>query len=307
MNRKTGLRKILNIRIFLFAALIGVLLTPEAFARQLLLEESRPNVQGVTVKRWTYDSAGLKVKGELYLPPGKEKLPLIVFNHDGISGISKEHRLSSVRLAKQGFVVFSPSYRGEDGSQGVIEIAKGEVDDVLNVLPLLKKHARVNPERIGMMGASHGALISVLAASRNKEVKAVVAAYGVMDIYKWHAYLKRVGKLGNDAITLRTYGPGPAERPQSFAIRNALSVVPQIDCPVLLLQGSLDDIVPEEQADFMEQAMKKAGKRVEKKVYPDALHGFLVYAPYISDATKEEKRQTEEAWKTLIAFFKKEL
>lgn len=289
--------------IFSFLLLLGLL--PATAAP--LEDTSLGTQQGISLRRWTYLSDGLKVKGELYLPPGNTKLPLIIFNHDGISGISKEHRLSSVRLAKAGFVVFSPSFRGEDGSQGVIEIAKGEVRDVLNVVPLLKAHPRVDSQQIALVGASHGALISVLAASRNPEFKAVVSAYGVMDIYRWYSYLKSHGKLGNDAITRRTYGQGPEKRPESFAIRNALSVVPKLQCPLLLLQGSLDDIVPEEQAYVMEKEMKKHGKSVQLEIYPDALHGFLVYAPYISDASAAEKRQTEQAWKTMLEFLKKEL
>jgi dipeptidyl aminopeptidase/acylaminoacyl peptidase len=285
---------------------ISIMLVPSQ-AQELVRETNLQTQQGVQIKKWTYTSDGLLVNGELYLPSGTQKLPLVVFNHDGINGISKEHRLSSIRIAKAGYVVFSPSYRGEDGSQGVVEIAKGEVRDVLNAVTLLQKHERVDPARISLVGASHGALISVLAASKNKDIKAVVAAYGVMDIYKWYAYLKKSGKLGNDKITLRTYGPGPAARPQSFAIRNAVAAVSRLDCPVLLLQGSLDDIVPEEQARFMEKAMKKAGKQVETRIYPDALHGFLVYAPYIKDATVKEKQQTEEAWKTLFRFLNKEV
>lgn len=271
------------------------------------LKDSQVGVNdGVTIREWTYLSDGLQVKGELYLPAGKKKLPLVVFNHDGISGISREHRLSSVRLAKAGYVVFSPSYRGEDGSDGMVEIAKGEVRDVLNALPLLKAHPRVNG-KIALAGASHGALISVLAASRNREIKAVVSAYGVMDIYRWYAYLKDSGKLGKDEVTLRTYGQGPEKRPESFAVRNALDVVPKLQCPLLLLQGSLDDIVPEEQAHLMEAAMKKRGKRVRLEIYPDALHGFLVYAPYINDASAAEKKQAESAWATMLAFLKAEL
>lgn len=294
-----------NISVLLF---LGFLLsTLTAQAEKPVREIDKGTQQGVAIKKWTYSSDGLLVNGELYLPEGNQKLPLILFNHDGISGISKEHRLSSLRLAKAGFVVFSPSYRGEDGSQGVVEIAKGEVNDVLNAMKLLKTHPRVDPQRIGLVGASHGALISMLAASRSKDIKAVVSAYGVMDIYRWYDYLKNSGKLGKDVITRRTYGPGPHARPQSFAIRNAVSVAPLIDCPVLLLQGTLDDIVPEEQAHLMEKALKKAGKSVQIRIYPDALHGFLVYAPYIQDVTPREKQQTEEAWKTLIEFLKKEV
>jgi len=283
-----------------------LLLTNSVWAAPLK-DEKVSVTQGVTIRRWTYLSDGLRVEGELYLPAGEKKLPLVIFNHDGITGISREHRLSSVRLANAGFVVFSPSYRGEDGSDGVVEIAKGEVLDVLNAVPLLKAHPRVNGQKMALVGASHGALISVLAASRNKEFKAVVSAYGVMDIYRWYSYLKSNDKLGKDAVTLRTYGQGPEKRPESFAVRNALDVIPKLQCPVLLLQGSLDDIVPEEQARLMESAMKKKGKRVRMEIYPDALHGFLVYAPYLDDASAAEKKQTESAWTTMIAFLRKEL
>lgn len=292
---------------FLIGTLLSLVLalpgTAQEFVRESILE-SRPDVQ---VKRWTYTSDGLLVHGELYLPTGSDKLPLVLFNHDGISGISKEHRWSSIRLARQGYVVFSPSYRGEDGSQGVIEIAKGEVNDVLNAMEILKGHPRVDPTRIAMVGASHGALISVLAAARAPEVRAVVSAYGVMDIYRWYAYLKRTKQLGNDPITVRTYGPGPEARPVSFAIRNAVGVAPQLEASLLILQGELDTIVPPEQAHFMVEAMKKAGKSTESEIYPDALHGFLVYAPYLSDVTPQEKAQTESAWQTMFEFLKREL
>ncbi len=292
---------------FVAGILLAWLVTwPTAWAAPTPLEDRQVDSQkGVTIREWTYLSDGLRVHGELYLPAGKSKLPLVIFNHDGINGISKEHRYSSVRLALAGFVVFSPSYRGEDGSQGMIEIAKGEVNDVLNVLPLLKAHPRVDENRVSLVGASHGALISILAAARNPEFKSVVAAYGVMDIYRWYAYLKRTGRLGKDPVTVRTYGPGPEKRPRSFEIRNGLSVAAKIQCPVLLLQGAQDKIVPEEQAHFMETALKKLDKPVQKEIYPDALHGFLVYAPYLDDASKAEKAQTEAAWKTMINFLKK--
>lgn len=300
-------RAFLKISSSILGLMLFMMLASTTSAQELVAQKSVGTKQGVAIEKWTYTSDGLLVKGELYLPPGQSKLPLIVFNHDGIHGISKEHRLSSIRLAKAGFVVFSPSYRGEDGSQGLVEIAKGEVNDVLHATALLKEHKRVDSDKIAMVGASHGALISILAASRNEDIKAVVAAYGVMDIYKWYAYLKRVGKLGKDKITVRTYGPGPTKRPRSFAIRNALSVVSQLNCPVLILQGSKDDIVPEEQAHIMTRAMKKARKDVETKIYPDALHGFLVYAPYIDDATAAERQQTEMAWKTMLRFLRRKL
>ena len=289
--------------LFLFLLLLGVA------GAELLKDESLSVDGGVKVRQWTYRSHHYGVKGLLFVPPTPAgvKRPVVIFSHDGINGISKEHRLSSLRLAKAGYVVFAPSYRGEDGSEGMVEVAKGEVDDVLRAIDLLAEVPEADCQRLALAGASHGALISILAASRNPKVKAVVVAYGVMDIYRWWDYLNRSGKRGNDEVTRRTYGDGPESRPQSFAIRNALGVVPQVDCPVLVLQGKKDDIVPYEQAVFLQQAMQKAGKTCQVELYPDCLHGFLVYAPYLSDVTHAERQQTEQSWRTLLEFLRKNL
>lgn len=284
-----------------------LLLSGKTLAGNLVAEQALGVKQGVEIRQWTYLSDGLRVRGELYLPPDAGKRPLVVFCHDGISGISKEHRLSSIRLARAGYVVFSPSYRGEDGSEGMIEIAKGEVNDVLAVLPLLTALEQVDDQRVALVGTSHGALICTLAAARTDQVKALVLAYGVMDIYRWWYYLRDAGRLGSDPITDRTYGRGPDARPESFAIRNGLSVADRISCPVLILQGRKDEIVPAEQAYLMSRKLTELGKPVQVEVYPDCLHGFLVYAPYIHDADAAEKSQTQKAWTTMLRFFDKTL
>ena len=260
--------------------------------------------QGVEVREWTYLSDGLRVKGRLYVPQVQgARLPVVVFNHDGISGISREHHLSSLRLARGGYVVFSPSYRGEDGSEGQVEIAKGEVRDVLNVLPLLPSIPQAEAGRVVLAGASHGALISLLAASRAPTVDGVIFAYGVADIYRWWAYLKEKGKLGGDPITRRTYGDGPDGNPESFRLRNGLGRVRNLKAPVLILQGLLDETTPPEQARLLKAALDRARVPNRLRLYPDALHGFLVYAPYLSeDVTPQEKSQAEQAWGEVFRF-----
>ena len=263
-----------------------------------------PSKQSINIQEWTYPSGKLKVKGKLYVAK-KSATPkaLIIFNHDGISGISKYHELSSLRLASQGFAVISPSYRGEDGSEGQIEIAKGEVDDVINVLPLLR--SVVKTDSVYLMGASHGALISLLAASRLApgEIKGVIFAYGVADIYSWWDYLKKAGKLGKDPITRRTYGDGPQARPKSFSIRHGLTAAEKLQVPILILQGGQDNITPPQQGRILAQTLKERGASYQYKEYPNCLHGFLVYAPYLKNGvTQAERRETECAWQDIFTF-----
>ena len=268
---------------------------------------ARSAQQGVNIEQWVYLSGTLKVKGRFYYPSNgaSQPLPLVIFNHDGIDGISKYHELSSLRLAKRGYAVFSPSYRGEDGSQGVVEIAKGEVNDVLSAFRLLQKHPKVDNKHIYLMGASHGALISLLAASRlePQEIKGLIFAYGVADIYAWWDYLKETNQLGHDPITRRTYGDGPEVRPQSFAIRHGLTAAKKLQIPVLILQGGLDTTTPPQQARNLANTLQQMGVENELKIYPNCLHGFLVYAPYLKKGvTKAERQETEEAWDEVFNF-----
>jgi dipeptidyl aminopeptidase/acylaminoacyl peptidase len=268
-----------------------------------VVEEPAGYIGGARVSVLTYPSDGLRVKGLLFLPSTSGKLPLILFNHDGVSGISSEHMRASARLAQAGYAVFAPSYRGEDGSEGNIEVAAGEVRDVLNAIPPLSQVSSIDGRKVAMVGVSHGALISVLAAAQEHEIDAVAIADGVMDIYGWWCYLRKTGRLGHDDLTLRTYGNGPEHSPLRFSSRHALARAPDLKAPILILKGGRDDIVPLEQAITFKSELDRSGVRAILKIYPHCRHGSLVYVPYTADgASPAERAETERAWRDLLNF-----
>jgi len=295
---------------WLFALCLALVLLHPATAAGIrgVTEEPAGHIGGVPVSVWTYPSDDLRVKGLLFLPRAKGKLPLVLFNHDGVSGISKQHMRTCARLAQAGYAVFAPSYRGEDGSEGAIEVGAGEVRDVLNVLPLLAQIPNIDGRRVALVGLSHGALISVLAAGQQPEVDAVVAVDGVMDIYGWWRYLREAGKLGHDDLTRRIFGTGPEHVPHAFSSRHALAQIPRLTAPVLILKGGQDDIVPVEQAFTFKTAADRSGVIVTLKIYPHCRHGFLVYVPYIKGSVMPaERAETKLAWQDLLVFLKKHL
>lgn len=264
--------------------------------------------QKILIYNLEYTSQDLKIKGMLFIPSGlKDKIPAIVYNHDGVSGISKETINFCLTLAKENYAVIAPSYRGEDGSEGKIEVAKGEVNDVISIIKVIEKLSFVDSEKIGMIGTSHGALISVLACEKINNIKAVIEAYGVMDINSWWYYLKKNNSLGDDQLTRDTYGNGPEDKAESFKIRNALININKINCPVLIIQGEEDNIVPLSQAKIFEDALKKYNKTYQVQTYPQTGHGFLIYAEGRSDFSVKEKEAQKDAIKTIIIFFNKYL
>lgn len=126
---------------------------------------------------------GLEITGLLMLPhdyqTGK-KYPCIVQIHGGpesayVEGWTTNYVTWSELLAAQGYVVFSPNYRGSTG-RGVAyakadhkDLGGKEFEDVLDGLDFLAQQGIVDLERVGMGGFSYGGYFSALAATRYTE------------------------------------------------------------------------------------------------------------------------------------------
>ncbi len=299
-----------NMKVFLlFGVTVFYIIICSCSSGKKFVVDSSESRKNVKVEYVTYKSEGLNVKGVYVEPrniaPGEH--PAVIFNHGGVSGVSKGTVKRCSDLAKEGYIVFAPSYRGEDGGEGEIEIAAGEVDDVLNAFYILRKNKKVNPEKIAMLGTSHGALISILAAVREPDIAAVIEAYGVMDIVNWYYYLVEAGFDVSDPISVKTYGKGPKDKPEAFKKRSAVDRAHLIKQPVLITQGELDKVVPKSQALALKKAFDKAGKKnYILNIYPYGKHGFVFWdQPELH--TPEEMKSADSAWQDIIDFLRKNL
>jgi dipeptidyl aminopeptidase/acylaminoacyl peptidase len=295
--------------VLLLALLLGA---PAPVARAPYLGDFRvldtETVEGVEQIQVAYTSGGLEVRGFVFLPAGDGPHPLVVFNHGGVSGVSADMKWRSRRLVAEGYAVITPAYRGEGGSEGEIEVARGEVDDVLAAARLMAELDRVDGERIALVGSSHGALIGVLAAGRQPAgLRCVASACGVMDVEAWWWWLIANGHDVTDSLTVAVYGRGPDDRPEAFAERRGTAAAADIGVPVLLQYGLADRIVPPEQGTMLVEAMNAARRGpVTYRTYPNLGHAFwfwndLRYHP------QEEIDEAEGSWRDLLAFLEEHL
>lgn len=111
----------------------------------------------------TYQSGGLSLKAYLQMPETMEKSkhPAVVFFHGGCA-LGRMHFTRTTRFLDAGFVVLSPTFRGENGNPGYYELFLGEVSDARAAINWLEKQRYVDSKQIHTFGTSMGGEISAL-------------------------------------------------------------------------------------------------------------------------------------------------
>ena len=210
------------------------------------MRTSMPEVDSVLadvkVYRITYLSDGLKVKGFLAEPTKPGRYPSIIYNRGGNREFGKinvgQLLFHVVNMARWGYVVVASQYRGNDGGEGQEEFGGSDVDDVLNLLPLLEQVPSADTSRIGMFGGSRGGLMTYLALTRTDRIKAAVVLAGMTDAVRSIAERPEMGTKVYAEVM-----PGYEANPDSvLATRSPVQWAERL-CPitpVLLLHGTAD-------------------------------------------------------------------
>ncbi len=147
-----------------------------------VLGEVFKDIDGGVIRHITYNSDGFRQTGILALPHGTGPFPLAVFNHSGFSGISGFDIEEAERFVKRGYAAALATYRGEQDNERLFPKAEGDMDvlgdevhDILNLMECAAGLAVVDPDRIVMMGVSHGGGLTLSALLRTGRVKAAAS------------------------------------------------------------------------------------------------------------------------------------
>lgn len=228
----------------------------------------------------TYMSDGLRITGLASKPAGAGPFPAVFVNHGGFDPARTVGPLLDL-FAKLGYAAVASDYRGVGDSEGQHEVARGEVNDVLNAMDWARAMRFVDPQRVVMWGHSHGGCIALLAAARRPEIKAVVTIGAPVELADCHRHWVRTVELVPALKPLvglsLPIGGTPEQVPQEWKIRSPLYVADRIKCPVLLVQGGRDDAVPPDQARRMAAALQAAGNRHARVLF-DADAGHVLDA-----------------------------
>ena len=208
-----------------------------------------------------------------------KKQPFLVFAHQGIhSDFGRDYEEPVVReLVVQGYSIIAPDYRGSTGYGGgfynEIDYGGREVDDVFAARAwMLENYDFLDPKRAGMIGWSHGGMITLLNVLLHPDAYAVAyAGVPVTDI---------VLRLGYHDPSYASIFSAPSHigKPvygdiQEYRKRSPINYADKLATPLLIHANTNDEDVNVIEAREFIDALKAAGKKFEYKIYEDAPGG----------------------------------
>ena len=278
-----------TIPMILRSALIALLATPAALAQEA---PSLPYEQKMDVVYGEVHGTGLLM--DVFTPKGKTNGLAII---DVVSGAwysdrgkLREHTLAQVYsiLCSRGYTVFAI----RPGSR--TRYTAPEMDTHLKMgIRYVKQHAteyKIDPDRLGLTGASAGGHLATLAAVTPEEgnpnskspplrydtcVRAAAVFFPPTDFLDWNGKLGDIQTLGGLLFLSGAKGHSEEEIKERAGQISPARLVKPPTIPFLFFHGDADPVVPLQQSQKMVEAIKAAGGSAELIVKKGGGHPWM--------------------------------
>ncbi len=223
---------------------------------------------------------GVELPGDLYVPEGAGPFPVLVALHGGAwkGGSRTAFRHWGHHFAARGYALFAASYRLAGKQQPGFPHA---VRDVLAAVQFVRARSadfRLDPQRVGLLGASAGAHLAALAAlaggtplfaghypqdahaAVDASVKVLVGVYGIYDLVDQWQRFQAILPRENSVEMFVGAAPMDDRRIYFDASPISYATVANNRISVFLSWGTADDFVdPARQSEAFVLALQQAG------------------------------------------------
>ena len=230
---------------------------------------------------------GVRIAGTIYFPTGEGRHPGVVWVH----GAGEAERLGwggqlVPGLVQAGVAVLSYDKRGigqsegkcGPGDQGRFNLLTADVEGAVRAL---RAQDRIDPDKVGLVGASQAGWIAPRAANRIHAAFVALASAPTVPERTANLYERlssgEKGELSREEISRRLSEAGPSGY-------DPLPELQRMTMPGLWLFGSADDKTPVEESVAILDKMKSSGHDVTVRVFPGAGHGLLDVPPTAPEA-----------------------
>ncbi|HET7220236.1 MAG TPA: alpha/beta fold hydrolase [Vicinamibacterales bacterium] len=238
----------------------------------------------------------------------------MVWVHGGVHGNWGINMFPFVKEAvDRGYVIICPEYRGSTGygeaHHVAIDYGGYEIDDTLSAVEYLKTLTYVDPDRVGIMGWSHGGYITLLSVFREKHpFKAAAAMVPVTNLvfrlsYKGPSYQRQF------STQTRIQGL-PFEKRDLYIERSPLYHVDKLRVPLLVHVATNDtDVNFVEDQQIVDALRSRKPDLAETKIYVDPVPGpasgghTFNRRVNIKTLEREDSPDQRDSWNRTWTFF----
>lgn len=250
----------------------------------------------------------LIISAYTYIPRNldrKRKHPMLIYVHGGVHGNNSTSAVPLVReMVEQGYVVIAPEYRGSNGyGKGFweqIDYGGRENDDIEAARQwALDSFDFVDPKRVGILGWSHGGMISLMSIFERPEAYSVAyAGVPVSDL---------VARMGYKSDSYRRMfsadyhiGKSAEQNVEEYLRRSPVTHAHKLATPLLIHSTTNDEDVNVLEVRRLIAALQAAGKPFEYKIYENAPGGHA----FNRLDTKLARESRREIWAFLAKILK---
>jgi len=238
---------------------------------------------------YSYSAVGKHLKGILYYPvnfnPSKI-YPMVVNIYELQRQISNEYlspnNLMPVgihirTLLEKGYFVYLPdiAYGPKGTGMSALDCINSALDTVLN-------NSNINPNKIGLIGHSHGGYETNFIATHSKRFATYVSGAGNSDIIgSYYSYNTQFGKPFYFQFETGQYDMGSSisENKELYLKNNPILNVEKVDAPILLWAGKKDENIQWGQVMEFYMGLRRYKKDVIALFYPKGGHD-LIFEPF---------------------------
>ena len=216
-------------------------------------------LNNVIIEDITYESDGNKVKGYLAYPKNQGNYPAIIYNRGGNLDFGSLNIFKATfilaKAASWGYVVVGSQYgKNMGGEGGTDEFGGSEVNDILNLIPLLENMEQADTSKLGIYGWSRGGMMTYLTLTKSNRFKAAVVGGGLSDLFLMKKTRPVMEEVYEDLIP--NY---KQNKVKSLEKRSAIKFVSKISktTPILMVHGTSDwRVVPKMGLDLSSAFIK---------------------------------------------------
>ncbi|MDY0780699.1 S9 family peptidase [Tenacibaculum sp. IB213877] len=204
-----------------------------------------------------------------------KKYPLLMFQYSGPGSQQVANRWNGSNdywhnmLAQKGIIVACVDGRGT-GLKGrdfkkvtQKQLGKYEVEDQIAAAKQLAERSYIDKENIGIWGWSYGGFMSTNCILKGNDI--FTTAIAVAPVTSWRFY---------DTVYTERYMTTPQENAEGYDDNSPINYADKLEGNYLLVHGSGDDNVHQQNTMRMVNALVEANKQFDLFIYPDRTHGI---------------------------------